>query len=68
MDGLAQLAPATDKQRQNELFDVQASFNYKPPQRRRLPQSARTIRGELSNMQIHEPILVSKRQVQSGKW
>jgi hypothetical protein len=39
------------------------------PQRRRLPQPARTIRRELSNgLQAHEPILVSKREEQSRKW
>jgi hypothetical protein len=68
IDGLAQLAPAANKQRQDELLDAQARFGHELPQRRRLPQPARTIRGKLSNrLQTHEPILGSKRKVQSGK-
>jgi uncharacterized protein DUF4230 len=43
-------------------------FGNKFPQRRRLPQTARAIRRELSNgLQAHEPILVSNPEVQSGK-
>jgi hypothetical protein len=39
------------------------------PQRRRLPQPARATSRKLSNgLQAHEPILVSKREVQSAKW
>ena len=59
-DGVAQLAPATNKHRQHELLDAQARFGDKPSQRRRLPQPARAITRKLSDTQIHKAILVSK--------
>jgi hypothetical protein len=48
------------------MLDAQPCFGDKPPQRRRLPQPARAIDGKSG--QIHRPILVSKRKVQSGKF
>jgi hypothetical protein len=49
------------------LLNAQMRFGNKFPQRRRLPQTARATHRELSDVQIHEPILVSKPKVQSAK-
>jgi hypothetical protein len=67
-DFAAQFFPAADEQRQNSLLDAQARFADEIPQRRRRAQTARAVIWKLSNVQIHEPILVSNREVQSGKW
>jgi hypothetical protein len=64
---MAQFAPGTNEQRQNQLLYAQARFANEFPQRGRLTQTARAVIWKLSNVQIHEPILVSNREVQSGK-
>jgi hypothetical protein len=66
-DFAAQFFPGADEQRQDQLLHVQPCFANQFPQRRRLPQPARAVIWKLSNRQIHEPILVLNREVQSGK-
>jgi hypothetical protein len=66
-DFAAQFFPGADEQWQNELLHAQARFANEFPQRGRSPQTARAIIWKLSGVQIHEPILVSNREVQSGK-
>jgi hypothetical protein len=43
-------------------------FRDEPAQRGQSPQPVRAVIWKLSEMEIHEPILVSNREVQSGKW
>ena len=68
VDGLAQLATGADEQRQNQLLHAQARFADEIPQCGRRAQTARAIIWKLSGVHIHKLILVSNRQVQSGKW
>jgi hypothetical protein len=64
---MAQFAPGTNEQWQNQLLYAQARFANEFSQRGRLPQTARAVIWKLSGVQIHELILVSNREVQSGK-